>query len=72
MLSNVVFANIETSSIIISFSCASDIRNRVFFWSDIAGSVSPTSLGIAKAELMVVYSCNTCRSHRENCGHFWV
>ena len=45
---------IEISSIIISFNSDSVSLICVFFWSDIAGRLSPVSLGIANAECIVV------------------
>ena len=54
-----MFETIEISSIIITFSSASDILSCVLFWSDNGRRLSPTSLGMARPVLMVVASIFT-------------
>lgn len=49
-----MFDTIEISSMIIKFNSESAILNCVLFWSDIWGSLSPDSFGIAKALCIVV------------------
>ena len=52
-----MFATIETSSIIISFSSDSDNLICVLFWSDIVGRTLLVFLGIAKLCLQLYHQC---------------